>query len=154
MDFPKITVHAGKCYKALIDSRSATSLIRLTTCQLIDDSFTTSIQLTTTKLNMADGFPMMALGMTTLHLRIVDFKFIQNFIICNRLLDTDIIFSLSYAWNKEKNCYIQRDHGFLTYTRNSEQKTTLGMSNQLLKYLLDIMASYQSRQQATQSKDI
>ena len=48
---------------------------------------------------------MMALGMTALHLRIVDFKFTHNFITCDRLLDTEIIFgidiqkkfSLSYA---------------------------------------------------------
>ena len=43
---------------------------------------------------MADGLPMMALGMTALHLRIVDFKFTHNFIIGDRLLDTEIIFVL------------------------------------------------------------
>ena len=66
--------------------------------------------------------------MTALHLRIVDFKFTHNFIICDRLPDTEIIFgidiqkkfSLSYAWDKEKNCYIQKDVRFLTYTRNCE----------------------------------
>ena len=59
---------------------------------------------------------MTALGMTALHLRIVDFKFMHNFIICNRLPDTEIIFgidvqkesSLSYAWDKEKNSYIKK----------------------------------------------
>ena len=53
---------------------------------------------------------MMALGMTALHLRILDFKFTHNFIICDRLPDTEIIFgldvlkkfSLSYAWDKER----------------------------------------------------
>ena len=70
-----ITIHAGKCYKALIDSEAAISLIRYSTCQLIDDSFKTAIQPTTTKLNTTDGLPMTALGMTALHLRIVDFKF-------------------------------------------------------------------------------
>ena len=67
---------------------------------------------------------MTALGMTAPHLRIVEFKFTHNFVICDRLLDTEIIssidaqkkFSLSYAWHKEKNCYIQRDGKFLTYT--------------------------------------
>ena len=34
--------------------------------------------------------------------------------------------SLSYAWDKEKNCYIQRDGKFLTYTQNHEQKATIG----------------------------
>ena len=115
----------GKCYKALIDSGAAISLIRYSTYQLIDDSFKTPIQPTTTKLNTADGSPMMALGMTALHLRIADFKFTHNFIICDRLPDTEIIFGidvqkkfiLSYAWDKEKNCYIQKDGRFLTYTQ-------------------------------------
>ena len=92
--------------------------------QLIDDSLKTPIQATTTTLNTADGSPMTALGMTALHLRIAKFKFTHNFIICDRLPDTEIIlgidvpkkFSLSYAWDKEKNCYIQKDSRFLTYT--------------------------------------
>ena len=116
MDCPTITVHARKCYKAFIDSGAAISLIRYSTYQLIDDSFKTPIQPTTTKLSTADGSPMMALGMTAIPLRIADFKFTHNFIICNRLPDTKIIFgidvktkySLSYAWDKEKNCYRQK----------------------------------------------
>ena len=43
---------------------------------------------TTTTLNTADGSPMTALGMTALHLRIAEFKFTHNFIICDRLPDT------------------------------------------------------------------
>ena len=70
-----ITVHAGKCYKAPIDSAAAKSLIRCSTYQSTDSSLKTPIQATTTKLNMADGSPMMALGMTALHLRIAYFKF-------------------------------------------------------------------------------
>ena len=53
---------------------------------------------------------MMALGMMALHLRIAEFKFTHNFVICDRLLDTEIIFgidiqkkfSISYAWDKAK----------------------------------------------------
>ena len=124
MDCPTITVHAGKCYKAPIDSRTAISLIRYSPHQLIDDSFKTPIQPTTTTLNTSDGSAMMALGMTALHLRIAEFKFTHNFIICDRLQDTRIIFgidvqkkfSLSCVWDKEKNCYIQKDSRFLTYT--------------------------------------
>ena len=124
MDCPTITVHTGKCYKALIDLGAAILLIRYSTYQLIDDSFKTPLQPTTTTLNTADGSPMTALGMTALHLRIADFKFTYNFIICDRLPDTEIIFgidiqkkfSVSYAWDKEKNCYIQKDNRFLTYT--------------------------------------
>ena len=142
MDCLTITVHAGKHHKALIDSGAATSLIRYSTYQLIDNNFKTPIQLTTTKLNMAERSPMTALGMTALHLRIADFKFTHNFIICDRLPDTEIIFgidiqkkfSLSYAWEKEKNCCIQNDGRFLTYTRNCEQKATLGIVKSTLKY--------------------
>ena len=123
---PTIRVHTRKCYKALIDSEAAISLIRYSTYQFIDDSFKTPIQPTTTKLNTADRSPMMASGMTAFHLRIADFKFTHNFIICDRLPDTEIIFgidvqkkfSLSYAWDKKKNCYIQKDGRFPTYTRN------------------------------------
>ena len=84
---------------------------------------------------------MTALGMTALHLRIADFKFTHNFVICDRLPDTEIIFgidvqkkfSISYAWDKEKNCYIQRDGKFLTYTQNCEQKATIGIVKSSLK---------------------
>ena len=84
---------------------------------------------------------MTALGITALHFRIVDFKFTHNFIICNRLLDTEILFgidikkkfSLSYAWDKEKNCYIQKDGRFLTYTQNCEQKATIGIVKSTIK---------------------
>ena len=72
--------------------KAAISLIRYSTYQLIDDSFTTPIQPATTKLNTADVLPMTALRMTAPHLRIVDSKFTHNFIICNRLPDTEIIF--------------------------------------------------------------
>ena len=141
MDCPTITIHARKCYKALIDSGAAISLTRYSTYQLIDDSFKTPIQPSTTKLNTADRSPMTALGMTALHLTIVDFKFTHNFIIGYRLPDTEIIigidvqkkFSLSYAWDKEKNCYIQKDGKFLTYTRNCEQKATIGIVKSTLR---------------------
>ena len=138
-DCPTITVHAGKCYKALIDS--GISLIGYSTYQTIDSSFKTPIQATMTKLNTADGSPMTTLVMTALQLRIADFKFAHNFIICNRLPDMEILFgidiqkkfSLSYAWDKEKNCYIQKDGKFLTYTRNCEQKETIGIVKSSLK---------------------
>ena len=141
MDCSTITVHAGKCYKALIDSKAAIWLIRYSTYQLIDDSFTTPVQPTTTELNAGDRLPMMALGITALYLRIADFKFTDNFIICNRLPHTEIIFgidvqkkfSLSYAWDKEKNCYIQKDGKFLIYTGNCEQKVTIGIVKSTLK---------------------
>ena len=59
----------------------------------------------------------------------------------HRLPDTEIIFgidiqkkfSLSYARDKEKNCYIQKDGKFLMYTRNCEQKATIGIVKSTLK---------------------
>ena len=130
MDCPTITVHA----------RNATRhcLIQV---QQFDCNFQTPIQLTTAKLNTANGSPMTALGMTALHLWMEKFKFTHNFVICDRLPDMEIIFgidiqkrfSISYAWDKEKNCYIQRDGKFLTYTRNCEQKATIGTLKSSLK---------------------
>ena len=54
-----------------------------------------------TTLDTADGLPMTALGMTALHLRLADFKFTHNFIICDRLPDTEIILALIYTRNSE-----------------------------------------------------
>ena len=58
--------------------------------------------------------------MTALHHRIADFKFTQNFLIFNRLCNTEIIigidvqkkFSISYAWDKAKktNTYKKMDN--------------------------------------------
>ena len=94
IDCPTITVHAGKCYKALIDSGATISLLQYSTYKNIEDSYKTPIQPTTAKLKTADGSPMTALGMTALHLRIAEFKFTYNFVICNRLLDMEIIFGI------------------------------------------------------------
>ena len=99
MDCPTVIVHARKHYKALIDSGAAISCIRYSTYQLIDDSFKTPIQPTTTILNTADRLSMKAFGMTALHLRIADFKFTHNFIICDRLPDTEIIFGIDVQNN-------------------------------------------------------
>ena len=84
---------------------------------------------------------MTALGMTALHLWIAEFKFTHNFVFCDRLPDMEIIFgidiqkkfSLSYAWTKEKNCYIQRDGKFLTTTQNCKLKATIGTVKSSLK---------------------
>ena len=48
-------------------------------------------------------------------------------------IDIQKKFSISYAWNKNKNCYIQKEGKFLTYTRNCEQKTTIGVVKLTLK---------------------
>ena len=106
-DCPTVTVHAGKCYQASIDSGAAISLIRHCTYKQIEDCYKTPIQSTAAKLNTTDSSPMTILGSTALHLCIADFKFTHNFIICNQLPDTELIFgidiqkkfSLSYTWD-------------------------------------------------------
>ena len=70
---------------------------------------------------------MSAIGTTALHLRIAEFKFTHNFIICDQLAEKELIlgidmqrkFSLSYAWDKEGNCYMQKEGKFLVYTNNN-----------------------------------
>ena len=79
--------------------------------------------------------------MIALHLQIADLKFTHNCVICDRLPDTELIFgidvqkkfSISYAWDMATNCYIQRDGKFLTYTRNCEQKATIGIVKSTFK---------------------
>ena len=131
----------GRCYKVLIDSGAAISLVRYSTYQNIDDSFKTAIQITSIQLNTVDGSPMTELGITTLKLKIADFKFIHNFIICNRLpnmkqlfgIDVQMTFTPSYAWDREKNYYIQKVGRFLTYTKNYEQKANVAVVKSALK---------------------
>ena len=72
------------------------------------------------QINTADGSPMSAIGTMTLHLRIAEFKFTHNFIIYDQLPETELIFgidmqrkfSLSHAWDKERNCYVQKEGKF------------------------------------------
>ena len=68
-------IHAGKHYKALIDSGAAISLLRYSTYKKIADCYKTPIQPTTAKLNTADGSPMSTLGTMALLMRIAKFKF-------------------------------------------------------------------------------
>ena len=76
---------------------------------------------------------MTALEITALQLQIADFKFLHNFIVCDKLPNTEILFgidvqkkfTLSYTWEQEKNCYIQREGSFLAYTRNCEEKANV-----------------------------
>ena len=83
----------------------------------------------------------MALGSTALHLWIAKFKFTHKFIICNQLPETELIFSidiqkkfsLSYTWDKEKNCYIQRNGKFLVYTHSCDCTATIGTVKLTLK---------------------
>ena len=84
---------------------------------------------------------MTTLGSTALHLCITDFKFTHNFIICNQLPDTELIlgidiqkkFSLSYTWDKDHQCYIQRNGRFLSFTHATTQRATIGTVKSTLK---------------------
>ena len=121
MDCPTITVHAVKCYRALIDFEAAISFLWYSTYPHINNSFKTPIQPTTAKLNTVDSSPVTTLGMTALHLRIANFKFTHNFVIWYRLPDTEIIsgidvqkkFSISYAWDEAKTVTYKRKENSL-----------------------------------------
>ena len=84
---------------------------------------------------------MSAIGTTALHLRIAEFKSTHNFIICDQLPETELIFgidihrkfSLSYAWDKERNCYIQREGKFLVYTNTCDRNAIIGTVKSMLR---------------------
>ena len=136
-----MTVHTGKCYKVLIESGAAISLLRYTMYKKIKDCYKTSIQPTTGKLNTADGSPMSAIGMTALHLRIAEFKFTHNFVTCNQLPETELIFgidiqrkfSISYAWDKEKKLLHSKRRKLFNIYKNSEQQVTIDTVKSTLK---------------------
>ena len=140
----RLPYHNSPCREMLQGTnrlRATISLLRYSTYRKIEDCYKTPIQPTMAKLNTADGSPMSAIGMTALHLRIAEFKFMQNFIICDQLPETELIlgidmqrkFSLLYMWDKEGNCYIQKEGKFLVYTNNSDQKATIGTVKSTLK---------------------
>ena len=95
---------------------------------------------------------MSSLGKATLHLYIANFMFSHTFIICDNLLDKDILFDidiqkiycLSYNWDSDKQLLIQREGSFLIYTRKYEQQHDLAIVKSPLKYHLGTMTSYQS----------
>ena len=65
----------------------------------------------------------------------------HNFIICNQLPETELIFgidiqkkfSLSYAWDKDKNCYMQRNGKFLVYTHSDDHTAMIGTAKSTLR---------------------
>ena len=64
-----------------------------------------------------------------------------NFIICHQLPDTELIFSIniqkkfsvSYAWDKDKQCFIQQNGKFSTFLQANTQKATIGTVKSTLK---------------------
>ena len=119
MDCPTIMVHAGKCYKALINSGAYISLLQYSTYKNIGDSYKTPIQPTTAKLNTADGSLMTALGMAASDLRIVEFKFTHNYVICDRLPDRD------YFWHR----HTEEVFSFICFGQGKELLYTKGMAS-------------------------
>ena len=83
--------------KALIESGAAISLLRYSTYKKIEDCYKTPTQPTTAKLNTADGSPMS--GATALNLRIAEFKFTHNFIICDQLPKQNSFLALIFKEN-------------------------------------------------------
>ena len=83
---------------------------------------------------------MTTLRSTALHLQTADFKFTYNFI-CDQLPDMELIFgidiqkkfSLSYAWDKDKHCYIKKNGKFLTFTHANTHKATIRTVKSTLK---------------------
>ena len=74
-------------------------LLRYSTYKKIEDCYKTPIQCTTANLNTADGSPMSAIAATALHLRIAEFKFTHNFIICDQLPETELILASIFKRN-------------------------------------------------------
>ena len=140
----RLPYHNSACREMLQGTNRFGSIYIITQVfhlQKIEDCYKTPIQPTTAKLNTADGSLMSAIGTMALHLRITEFKFTHNFIICDQLPEMELMFgidmqrkfSLSYAWDKERNCYIQKEGKFLVYTSNCEHKATTGTVKLMLK---------------------
>ena len=101
-----------------------------------------SIQPTTAKLNTAKWLTYDSIRIDSTTFRdSLGLNLPTTFIICNQLPETELIFginmqkkfSLSYAWDKEKNCYIQRNGKFLVYTHSCDCTATIGTVKSTLK---------------------
>ena len=65
----------------------------------------------------------------------------HNFIICDQLpnmehifgIDIQKRFSLSYAWDRDKNCYIQQNGKSLAFTHNNNCTATIGTAKSTLR---------------------
>ena len=65
----------------------------------------------------------------------------HNFIICDQLPNMELIFginiqkrfSLSYAWDKDKQCFIQQNGKFFTFTHANNHQATIGTVKSTLK---------------------
>ena len=97
---------------------------------MIKDCYNTKILPAAVHLKTDVGSSMASLDKATLHLCNANFKFSLTFIVCDKLPETDILFSIdlqkkycvSYIWDSDKQLFIQREGSFLTYTRYCEQQ--------------------------------
>ena len=87
-------VCAGKSFKALIDSGAALSLACTSVYNMTEDCYKTKALPAAVHLKTADGSSMSSVGKATLHLCIARFKLSHIFIICDKLPETDTIFSI------------------------------------------------------------
>ena len=135
-------MHAGKRFKALIDSGAALLLAHTCVYNMIKECYVTKILPAAVHLKTADRSSMSSLGKTTLHLHITNFMFYHTFIICDKLLETDILFgidiqkrySLSYIiWAQINNYSYRGKAHFFNYTRYCEQQHTIAVSEISLK---------------------
>ena len=61
----------------------------------MNNSLKTAMHMTVIHLNTVDGSPMTVLGIMMLQLRIADFKFSHNFIVCYRLPEMELLFGIN-----------------------------------------------------------
>ena len=61
---------------------------------MINDQYKTKILPAVVHLKTADRSSMLPLGKSTLHLHSANFKFSHTFIICDKVPETDILFSI------------------------------------------------------------
>ena len=80
-----ITVHAGKRFKALIDSGAALSLACTSVYNMIENCYKTKILPAAVHLKTTEGSSVSSLGKATLHFCITYFKFLHTFFICDKL---------------------------------------------------------------------
>ena len=83
-DCHRVTVHAGKRFKTLIDSEAALLLVCTSACNMIEECYTTKLLHAAVHLKTVDGSSMSSLGKAALHLCIANFKFSHTFIICDK----------------------------------------------------------------------
>ena len=137
-----------KRFKALINSGTTITLAHTSVYNMVEDCYETNILPAVLHLKTAHGSLMSPLGKATLHLHIADFKSPHTLIICDKLPETNILFStylqkrycLLYCWDSDKQLFIQREGSFFSYTRNFEQQHNITV----VKYTLQVPPRHNS----------